>query len=208
MEVLLLESVTDNDLIYHYTHFNPFNLIENIHHPHFFDQLSYHFPKITYNSSKLDKSDFRTHVFDQSLDFHSNVLVLLKLTTYYTLLFDFKFFELCFSQKQIELLRLKSCVSKKEDFWHDKQPNLDIFKENEMKSRLPLVIVEKIIQNENNYLNIRHDFIQLKEDIFMFHKDLRSLLKTLNDSDFNPRSLSQIKQLQNMVNEFKIYLII
>lgn len=71
-----------------------------------------------------------------------------------------------------------------------------------MNMRLPLVIVEKIIQNENNYLNIRHDFIQLKEDIFFVHKDLRSLLKTLNDNDFNPRSLKQIKTLQQLVSKY------
>jgi len=71
-----------------------------------------------------------------------------------------------------------------------------------MNSKLPLVIVEKIIQNENNYLNIRHDFVQLKEDIYLYHKDLRSLLKTLHDNDFNPRTLHYIKNL-NQQKEIK-----
>ena len=203
VEVLNLESITDYDTVFHYTNFNPFNLVENIKHPHFFEQIKNNFPKVSYNLINPDNKDpqFRNFICDQSLEYHSNVLLLLKLTVFYSKIFDFKFYELIFSQKQIELIKYKRSLEKKEDFWNDKKHHIEIFKESEINYKLPLLIVEKIVQNENNYLNIRHDFVKLKEDLLLIHKDLRSLLRTLNDNNYNPSVMHSVLNINHKSNK-------
>ena len=199
IEILSMESQTDNDVIYHYTHFNPFNLTDDIRIDKFYKQLQSNFSKVSYNNlENMNKTSlFRTIFFDQALDFKSNLLILLKFTTFYTIFFEVKLAELSFSQKQNEIIKLFDCKDKSIDFWGDKGQSIDIFKESEMGKRLPIIIVEKIVQNETNYLNLRHDFIQIQEDLTNVTKDLKGLLKYMEEDNSNSKSLLYIKNISS-----------
>ena len=185
IEVFLIESQSDEDIVKKYSLHNPFNINEDVTSNNFLQQVNKEFSKVTYNFNKISSNCtkrnryFRTYIFDQSFEYRSNVLILLKYLNFYNIILNFKLIELYLSQKQSELINLKYATNNNIDFWGDGNIDFKIFKEDELDRRLPTLIVEKMLQSQLNYLNIRHDFVQVKEDMNLITEDLKMYSKCL-----------------------------
>ena len=175
IEILQLKNQTDSDVIYHYQKYNPFMFSDEVNTKYFFRQLEelfYPKPKIT---NRLE--DSRNKFFEQALSYQSNAFHFLKFCSFFIQLINIKYIEICLTQKPIDIIQILSLSDHGFDFWGDKS---DAVRKVDEKERVPLGIVEKMVDIQKNYLNLRINFDTFRVDM---EEVMKSLKLFLNDKD-------------------------
>ena len=172
LEILRLNERTDEDELYHYSKYNSFGFNEEILNPKFFNQFHDFFqsPKLC---NKLE--DSRNKFFEQAFSYQSNVFLFLKICCFFLNDINLKFIEICLTQNPMEIVQIIKQVEQGDDFWGDKKIILPQFDE---QRRLPLNIVEKIIDTQKNYLNLRVNFDRIKLDLEESVRNVQRYLET------------------------------
>lgn len=186
IEILQLKNQTDSDVIYHYQKYNPFMFSDEVNTKYFFRQLEelfYPKPKII---NRLE--DSRNKFFEQALSYQSNAFHFLKFCSFFIQLINIKYIEICLTQKPIDIIQILSLSDHGFDFWGDKS---DAVRKIDEKERVPLGIVEKMVDIQKNYLNLRINFDTFRVDM---EEVMKSLKLFLNDKD---KLMSYMDQLLN-----------
>jgi len=172
LEILRLNERTDEDELYHYSKYNSFGFNEEVLNPKFFYQF-----KDFYRSPILCNrlEDSRNKFFEQAFSYQSNIFLFLKLCSFFLNFINLKFIDICLTQNPMEIIDIISQVDKGDDFWGDKKINLPQFDE---EKRIPLNIVEKIIDTQKNYLNLRINFDRMKIDLEEVVRNLQKYLES------------------------------
>ena len=190
IEILRLKNQTDSDVIYHYQKYNPFGFSDDVSTKYYFRQLEVLFyPKISI-TNKLE--DSRNKFFEQALSYQSNAFHFLKFCTFFIQLINIKFIEMSLIQKPLDIIQILNLTDRGYDFWGDKSNALRKVDE---KEKIPLAIIEKIVDIQKNYLNLRINFDTFKVDL----EDVMKNIKTfINDKD---KLIDYMEQLLN----YKLY---
>jgi hypothetical protein len=136
------------------------------------EELFYPKPKIT---NRLE--DSRNKFFEQALSYQSNAFHFLKFCSFFIQLINIKYIEICLTQKPIDIIQILSLSDHGFDFWGDKS---DAVRKVDEKERVPLGIVEKMVDIQKNYLNLRINFDTFRVDM---EEVMKSLKLFLNDKD-------------------------
>ena len=175
LEILKLKNQNDEDIVYHYSKFNPFNFSEDVLNQKYFTQMK----DLYYNSPEICNKieDGRNKFFIQAMNYQSNAFLFLRICNFYLNFINLKFIDVYLTQKPMEIMQVIDLVDKGDDFWGDKKTSVSNFEE---KNRIPLNIVEKIIESQKNYLNLRINFDRFKIDIEEQTKIIIKYLETPN----------------------------
>ena len=80
-------------------------------------------------------------------------------------------------QKPLDIIQILSITERGFDFWGDKSNALRKVDE---KEKIPLAIIEKIVDIQKNYLNLRINFDTFKVDLEEVMKNIKTFI---NDKD-------------------------
>jgi hypothetical protein len=188
IEILRLKNQTDSDVIYHYQKYNPFGFSDDISTNYYFRQLEKLFyPKISI-TNKLE--DSRNKFFDQALSYQSNAFHFLKFCSFFIQLINIKYIEMSLIQKPLDIIQILNLSDRGFDFWGDKSNALRKIDE---KEKIPLAIIEKIVDIQKNYLNLRINFDTFKVELEDIMKNIKLFI---NDNDkFYNLNFDQYTQL-------------
>ena len=190
IEILRLKNQTDSDVIYHYQKYNPFGFSDDVSTKYYFTQLEKLFyPKISI-TNKLE--DSRNKFFSQALSYQSNAFHFLKFCSFFIQLINIKYLEMSLIQKPLDIIQILNLTNKGFDFWGDKS---NMVKKVDEKEKIPLAIIEKIVDMQKNYLNLRINFDTFKVDLDDIMKNIKSFI---NDKD---KLISYMEQELN----YKLY---
>ena len=168
IEILQLQNQTDEDVIYHYSKYNPLSFSEDVLSKTYFTQLEtlfYPEPKLI---NKLE--DSRNKFFEQAFSYQSNAFLFLKFCSFFIQLINIKYIEICLTQKPIDIIQILSMSDQGFDFWGDKSSAVRKVDE---KERVPLGIIEKIVDIQKNYLNLRINFDTFRVDMEEIMKNIK-----------------------------------
>ena len=190
IEILRLKNQTDSDVIYHYQKYNPFGFSDDISTNYYFRQLEKLFyPKISI-TNKLE--DSRNKFFDQALSYQSNAFHFLKFCSFFIQLINIKYIEMSLIQKPLDIIQILNLSDRGFDFWGDKSNALRKIDE---KEKIPLAIIEKIVDIQKNYLNLRINFDTFKVELEDIMKNIKLFI---NDND------KLINYMEKLLN-YKLY---
>ena len=168
LEILQLKNQTDSDVIYHYQKYNPFSFSDEVNTKYYFRQLEelfYPKPSIT---NKLE--DSRNKFFEQALSYQSNAFHFLKFCSFFIQIINIKYIEISLTQKPIDIIQILSLSEHGFDFWGDKS---NAVRKIDEKERIPLGIIEKIVDIQKNYLNLRINFDSFRVDMEEIMKNIK-----------------------------------
>ena len=190
IEILQLKNQTDSDVIYHYQKYNPFSFSDEVNTKYFFRQIEELFyPKIGI-MNKLE--DSRNKFFTQALSYQSNAFHFLKFCSFFIQLINIKYIEITLTQKPIDIIQILNLSDHGFDFWGDKSNAIHKIDE---KERIPLGIIEKIVDIQKNYLNLRINFDTFRVDMEEVMKNIKLFI---HDKD---KLMNYMDQLIN----YKLY---
>ena len=190
IEILRLKNQTDSDVIYHYQKYNPFGFSDDVSTKYYFRQLEELFyPKISI-TNKLE--DSRNKFFEQALSYQSNAFHFLKFCTFFIQLINIKYIEMSLIQKPLDIIQILDLSDRGFDFWGDKS---NMMRKIDEKEKIPLAIIEKIVDIQKNYLNLRINFDVFKVDLEEIMRNIKSII---NDKD---KLINYMEQLLN----YKLY---
>ena len=190
IEILRLKNQTDSDVIYHYQKYNPFGFSDDVSTKYYFRQLEVLFyPKVSI-TNKLE--DSRNKFFEQALSYQSNAFHFLKFCCFFIQLINIKYIEMSLIQKPLDIIQILNITDRGFDFWGDKSNALRKVDE---KEKIPLAIIEKIVDIQKNYLNLRINFDTFKVDLEDVMKNIKSFI---NDKD------KLINYMEELLN-YKLY---
>ena len=190
IEILRLKNQTDSDVIYHYQKYNPFGFSDDVSTKYYFRQLEVLFYQKVSNTNKLE--DSRNKFFEQALSYQSNAFHFLKFCSFFIQLINIKYIEMCLIQKPLDIIQILNLCDRGVDFWGDKS---NASRKIEEKEKIPLAIIEKIVDIQKNYLNLRINFDTFKVDLEDVMKNLKSFI---NDKT---KLINYMEQLLN----YKLY---
>ena len=190
IEILRLKNQTDSDVIYHYQKYNPFGFSDDVSTRYYFRQLEVLFyPKVSI-TNKLE--DSRNKFFEEALSYQSNAFHFLKFCSFFIQLINIKYIEMSLIQKPLDIIQILNLTDRGFDFWGDKSNALRKVDE---KEKIPLAIIEKIVDIQKNYLNLRINFDTFKVDLEDVMKNIKAFI---NDKD---KLINYMEQLLN----YKLY---
>ena len=190
IEILRLKNQTDSDVIYHYQKYNPFGFSDDVSTKNYFRQLEKLFyPKVSI-TNKLE--DSRNKFFQQALSYQSNAFHFLKFCSFFIQLINIKYLEMSLIQKPLDIIQILNLTNRGFDFWGDKS---NAIRKVDEKEKIPLAIIEKIVDIQKNYLNLRINFDTFKVDLEDIMKNIKSFI---NDKD---KLINYMEQLLN----YKLY---
>jgi len=190
IEILRLKNQTDSDVIYHYQKYNPFGFSDDVSTKYYFRQLEVLFyPKVSITNTLEDS---RNKFFEQALSYQSNAFHFLKFCCFFIQLINIKYIEMSLIQKPLDIIQILNITDRGFDFWGDKSNALRKVDE---KEKIPLAIIEKIVDIQKNYLNLRINFDTFKVDLEDVMKNIKSFI---NDKD---KLINYMEQLLN----YKLY---
>ena len=190
IEILHLKNQTENDILFHYSKYNPLSFSEEVLNTKFFTQFKDLFYKIPTPCNTIDNS--RNKFFKEAFSYQSNALLFLQFCSFFINIFNLKYIEICLTQKPMDIVQIFEKIKDGDDFWGDKKTVITSFEESK---RLPLNIVEKIVDTQKNYLNLRINFDRFKNDLDEIIKHLK---KYLDKPD-------KVVEYMNQLTSYKIY---
>ena len=168
IEILQLKNQTDSDVIYHYQKYNPFSFSDEVNTKYFFRQIEELFyPKLSITNTLEDS---RNKFFTQALSYQSNAFHFLKFCSFFIQLINIKYIEISLTQKPIDIIQILNLSDHGFDFWGDKS---NAVRKIDEKERIPLGIIEKIVDIQKNYLNLRINFDTFKVDMEDVMKNIK-----------------------------------
>ena len=171
IEILQLQNQTDEDVIYHYQKYNPFSFSEDVLAKNYFTQIE----ELFYPKPNLINvlEDSRNKFFEQAFSYQSNAFFFLKFCSFFIQIINIKYIEICLTQKPIDIIQILRMSDHGFDFWGDKSSAV---RKVEEKERVPLGIIEKIVDIHKNYLNLRINFDTFRVDMEEIMKDIKSFI--------------------------------
>ena len=190
IEILHLKNQNENDILYHYSKYNPMSFSEEVLNPKFFSQFKELFYQEPTICNTIENS--RNKFFNEAYSYQSNALLYLQFCSFFINFLNLKYIEICLTQKPMDIVQIIEKVYNGDDFWGDKKTSVNNFDESK---RLPLNIVEKIVDTQKNYLNLRINFDRFKNDL---EEVIKNLKKYLEDPE-------RVVNYMNMFMSYKIY---
>ena len=190
IEILHLKNQNENDILYHYSKYNPMSFSEEVLNQKFFTQFKELFYQKPTTCNTIENS--RNKFFQEAYSYQSNALLYLQFCSFFINFFNLKYIEIILTQKPMDIVEIVDKVYNGDDFWGDKKTTISPFEESK---RLPLNIVERIVDTQKNYLNLRINFDRFKSDLEEVIKNFKKYLE-------NPE---KVVNYMNMFMSYKIY---